>query len=386
VDRSATSSASIVVASDSRADAELVQSLLDDDFRKVTLSIDPDTAVEDFRRARPQILLLAFKGLEKAEAYYLGLFRLGKESLPPQHRAITLCSRESVQQAYQLCRRGLFDDYVLFWPGTDDVTRILMSIYGALHELRAAPAGEALAASYAAEAARLRELDSQLAEQQVRGDQCLASTTAAIAGAEHDIGQALGELQMDQRSSETVLSRLKQVSDTLRPLNEWAGKVQGAAASYRESVRNLGALAARDRPLVMVVDDDAFQRRLIDRIMESERCELRFAESAPQALSLLSRCSPALIITDYVMPEMSGIDLVKRLKSDPRLAAIPVIMLTGTSQRDVVLNSIEAGVVDFILKPFDRATLQQKVARVLGAEHSADHPESGPEHQTLKSA
>ena len=363
--RSRTSAPSILIASDSPADAELVQSLLEDEFGEVALSVDPDTAAEDFRVHRPGVLLLVFRELQRAEDHYLGLFRLGSDEPPPRHRAIILCDREHVPRAYQLCRRGLFDDYVLFWPSTHDATRLRMSIHLAAKSLRADPSASTLMAGCATEVARLQTLDSRLTEQQARGDRFLASAADAVAEVERDIGQALAAPAVDGGSAAAALSGLQRITASLRPLEEWAAGMVETANACRDSLRTLGEAVAGDRPQVLVVEDDEFQCRLIARILEAGSWELQFAPCATEALSLLSRARPDLIITDYRMPEMSGVEFVRRLKAEPGLATIPVIMLTGSNQRDVVVNSIEAGVTDFIVKPFDRETLVSKVTRLL---------------------
>jgi len=361
----ATSRTSILIASDSTVDAALVRSLLEDEFDHISLSVNPNAALEDFRQQRPEVLLLVFKELEKAEAHYLGLFRLGRGDPLPHHRAVILCSRETVQQAYSLCRRGLFDDYVLFWPSTHDAPRLLMSVRSALKDLRAVPDTANLAATCAIAAERLRELDAQLSKQQTHGQQLLATTDAAIAASEGDIGRILGAIMVDESTAATILASLRNIGASLHPLREWAENVQATTASCQQSLSALSSATKGDNPAILVVEDDAFQRRLVANIMATEPYELQFANSGPEALRLLCRTRPDLILTDYLMPEMNGIEFVGRLKAEPKLASIPVIMLTGSSHREVVVGSLEVGAIDFIVKPVERKCLLSKVARAL---------------------
>jgi hypothetical protein len=92
--RTEVSTASILIASDSTVDAALVKSLLDDEFERIAISVDTDAATQDFQLCRPDVLLLAFKDLEKAEQFYLGLFRLGVHRQTARHRAIILCTQQ----------------------------------------------------------------------------------------------------------------------------------------------------------------------------------------------------------------------------------------------------------------------------------------------------
>src|SRR5579872_1515645 len=110
---------SLVVASDSIREAELIQSLLRDDF-DVQLHIEDVGAGAAAAHLEPDVLLLAFRELERSERFYLSLYRGGSLSPVKPHRTIVLCVRDQCTRAYELCRKGLFDDCVLFWPVTND--------------------------------------------------------------------------------------------------------------------------------------------------------------------------------------------------------------------------------------------------------------------------
>ncbi len=383
------SHASILVASDSATEAELVKSLLEDDFDNTTVSVNPDKVGEDFQRCRPDVLLLAFRELQRSEDYYLALYRLGGKSPPQRHRAVILCTKEDVRQAYNLCRRALFDDYVLFWPVNHDVTRLLMSVHNALDALATTTDDLPSVAAFAAQARGLSESETALSQQLARAQDYIASTGRAVARAEQNIGTALDGLSVRLRAgalepsgpdspaelagaiarlgSDAVLPQLRTVSESLQPLTQWADNVQQAVTPHLQSARALGALAARIRPTILVVDDDEFQHRLIARLLESEPYQLKFVLGGSEALNALCRMRPDAILMDLVMPDMNGLDLTRRLKSDPKTIDIPVIMVTGNSEKKTVLDSVQAGVADYVVKPFDRQSLVTKLARVLRA-------------------
>jgi len=70
-----------------------------------------------------------------------------------------------------------------------------------------------------------------------------------------------------------------------------------------------------------------------------------------------------LILLDFKLPDLNGIEVTRRLKGEPRLAGIPVIMITGNSDRDLVLESRRKGVADFIVKPVERSVVLEKLRR-----------------------
>jgi CheY-like chemotaxis protein len=87
------------------------------------------------------------------------------------------------------------------------------------------------------------------------------------------------------------------------------------------------------------------------------------AAGAQAALAMIETSRPELILLDVDMPDMSGMDLLRLLKRTPRFAAIPVIMLTVSREREMVMEALRDGAADFIVKPFDRDTLLQKIRR-----------------------
>jgi CheY-like chemotaxis protein len=100
--------------------------------------------------------------------------------------------------------------------------------------------------------------------------------------------------------------------------------------------------------------------------------ELHCAANGDEALGLLATLQPALMLLDLAMPGMGGLDLMRRLRDSPRTAAIPIIIMTGNAGTEIVHGSLELGAVDFLVKPFDRATLLAKLRRALGSEKAAE--------------
>lgn len=383
-----TRNARILVATDALADADLVRKLLADEFDNVSVSTDPDRNVADFERCAPQVLVLAFNMLEKAERYYLGLYRLCKAAHALPHRTVLLCNKDDVRRAYELCRREYFDDYILFWPMTHDAPRLLMSVHHALRQIEAA-AG-AVPGEFVAQARRIADLEAQLAQFAARGEQRVAEASRSLSQAGQDIGAALdgfsrkmtdGELrelvevhdrhgfedELARLKSEQIEPRLQQATNAVLPVRQWVGALKQELAPQLESARALQALADRVRPLVFMVDDDEFQHRLLTQLLAGAKIELIFASSGTEALGVLRRRRPDLVLMDIALPDMSGIEVTRRIKSLDQLATIPVMMLTGHGEKNMVVDSLKAGAADFVVKPFDRATLLAKVHKLLGA-------------------
>ncbi|MDE2629123.1 MAG: response regulator [Burkholderiales bacterium] len=376
----------ILVASDNSADAALVRSLLANDFSNVYTSTDPNKAIEEFDRRAPQVLVLAFNVLEKAERHCLALYRLSTKIQSHPHRTVILCDKEQVKDVAELCIKQSFDDYVLFWPMNHDAPRLRMAVHHALRELASANRSGPSLAEFAAQARRLAELDSLLDRQMALGGRRIEGANLAIEQAEAHIGRALdgfsrrlgeGELPevvdvKDASGLDRAVSDLKRdgiqpplraAAESMQPLRRWADELRRECAPHLESARAMGEMASRLQPTVLVVDDDELQHKMVATLLAEENCHLVFATTGSRALKIIGKSLPDLILMDVQMPGMDGIEVLRRLKAAPHLASVPVIMITGKSAGTVVVDCLKAGAADFIVKPFDRHTLISKVAR-----------------------
>ena len=117
--------------------------------------------------------------------------------------------------------------------------------------------------------------------------------------------------------------------------------------------------------MILVVDDDSFQCKLLERLLGNAGYETIVAHSGAEALALLGRQHPDLILMDVALPDLNGVEITQRLKANPGTAAIPIMMITGHSERQVLTASLKAGAVDFLVKPFDREVLLQKITHHL---------------------
>jgi putative two-component system response regulator len=114
---------------------------------------------------------------------------------------------------------------------------------------------------------------------------------------------------------------------------------------------------------VLIVDDEESGRQTIESVLEGEGYTIELAENGFQAIEKARRLLPDVILLDVMMPGMTGFEVCQRIRSDPQMAEIPIIILTALDDRESMLSGLKSGADDFISKPFDRFELR---ARVLG--------------------
>jgi class 3 adenylate cyclase len=116
---------------------------------------------------------------------------------------------------------------------------------------------------------------------------------------------------------------------------------------------------------ILVVDDNAPNREMLGRRLEREGHRIELAGSGAQALELLRREPIDLVLLDVMMPEMDGYEVLRRLKADPALNAIPVLMISALDELDSVVRCIELGAEDYLPKPFEPVLLRARIGACL---------------------
>lgn len=124
----------------------------------------------------------------------------------------------------------------------------------------------------------------------------------------------------------------------------------------------------KSKPVILLAEDDETVNRLVSRVLADvgEVVSCRDGQEAYDYLKSADKPKPNLIITDVMMPRLDGFGLVAKVKAEPALAAIPMIMLTAKGTPKDVISGINSGVRQYITKPFQQADLLAKVKKILG--------------------
>ena len=112
---------------------------------------------------------------------------------------------------------------------------------------------------------------------------------------------------------------------------------------------------------ILVVDDEIVSRYTIEALLESEDHTLVFAENGKQGLEKAEAMMPDLILLDVMMPGMNGFEVCRRLRTHPRLAQLPVVMVTAWDDPTARSRCLEMGANEVICKPFNRTELHKLV-------------------------
>ncbi len=188
------------------------------------------------------------------------------------------------------------------------------------------------------------------------------------------IGAMAGYLELLLDERETLDRRLLDDLDALRAR---AGELLAATAPEANiALTRAPAQPAGERGTLLVIDDNELSRELLGRYLRRQGHTVLAAASGAEAMAILAGHAVDLIFLDLVMPEMSGLELLARIKSDERLRAVPVIIVSGIADGEGVIRCIEAGADDYLTKPFNPVLLQARLNAGLERKRWHDREES----------
>lgn len=335
----------ILIVSDSADELRSVHELMTADLGGCWSTDNEAAGLLLFQEHRPSVLILAFQEIEKAERFYLTLYRQCPQMQEIPHQTLLLCKNTEAESAYALCMSGTVDDYVVNRPLYDPF-RLRLSVRQALDRRNEEQQSSTVSRLLVNVDSDLRHLDNYVGKKLAAGEERQEESLRVFQGFTEKLTNQIR--QFEEHLSTPTMGHVVKVLD------------QGGLRRQFEQFRQESL-----EPEIMVVDDDEIYREMLIMIIEGGGLRAVAIEDGEAALTKLHYRRPDLVLLDYQMPGLDGLQTLRRMKMDPDLKPVPVIMLTGTSERELVAQCIQAGAADFIVKPSDRATILGKINALL---------------------
>ena len=116
---------------------------------------------------------------------------------------------------------------------------------------------------------------------------------------------------------------------------------------------------------VLVVDDILSMRHIVKRaLLEIGFKDIQDAHNGEEGLEKLQGGEFGLLLLDWNMPVMSGIEMLRKVRADPSLQSLPVLMITAEAKAEQIMKAVQAGVSDYLVKPFSTQSLQEKLEKI----------------------
>ena len=161
------------------------------------------------------------------------------------------------------------------------------------------------------------------------------------------------------------LDRIRTATERLATLLGEAGAPATPRANAPEQAAGAPAEPGKARSVILVVDDNEENRDMLTRRLQRQGHEVVAAAGGQAGLDLLARTAVDLVLLDVMMPDLDGYAVLQRIKSDPALRDIPVLMISALDELDSVVRCIQLGAEDYLAKPFQPVLLQARVGACL---------------------
>lgn len=174
-----------------------------------------------------------------------------------------------------------------------------------------------------------------------------------------------------------VLEKVKRVlaGGSMAPQGEWGVRTQnvtGAGAAEHpvagptvaQAAASVAQATAEGKAFILVIEDDKFLRELLVRKLSSEGFDVQNAIDAQAAFAILEERKPKIILCDLILPGVDGFEILRRIKADPKIADVPVVILSNLGQKEDLEKAMTLGAKDFMVKA--NFTLDEIVTKVRG--------------------
>jgi CheY-like chemotaxis protein len=147
-------------------------------------------------------------------------------------------------------------------------------------------------------------------------------------------------------------------------VQSWQKRVRTELMPEAAPVIDLEPAKKSAMPTVLIIEDHEFQRRVQSKILQEHNYQVVTAGGGVEALSVLRKLRPDLILIDIELPDIGGLEIVRRLRATSIFKRTPILMISGNNSKETLDASRKAGASGFLVKPFDRKSLLEKISRI----------------------
>ncbi|MGO9444689.1 MAG: response regulator [Thiobacillaceae bacterium] len=380
---------SILLIGEEKELTEDVSGMLALGLYKVAVAYGVDETLRQIKANAPNILVFASPSIVDAERVYLEILRKVAEFQATPHYTIITCKGTEVETAYDLCRRNVFDDYVVVRPLYDRY-RLAIAVQQAIRVHLGMEQLAAVSNSIGTTGLKLEEFSGAM-EQQLAQAQRLNATVQADAGRAQDrivgrladIGTKFYQSAGAQFAPEQVEAARRKFQDVARTaiqpelanafgntaaaIGKWTTSFEKDLAKGQSAMQAVVDQAAQLRAPVIVIDDDPVYCDVVAAMLEDAGFRAQGVGSIAEALRAFSKERYCCALVDFELPDGVGVELIARLWSMDAHKTLPVVLMTGHSERRVVEGALAAGIRHFIVKPAQRETIIEKLHDALAA-------------------
>ena len=371
---------------------ELVRDVLEQlalRFVNVGVAHGVDESLKRIKSKTPKLIVFASASIVDAESAYLELLRKGTALQATPHFTIVTCKGTEVETIYGLCERKIFDDYVVIRPLYDRY-RLPNAAQQALRLQQATEQLASVSDSLGKTGLKMNDFSNALERQVANARQMNASVKSGLGRAQEgvvgrlaDFGaefhQGMGNQVSPEQIDETRRKFREVARRTIQPelehafantaaaIGEWTESLEREITKGRGAIKAVIDQAAELRAPVLIIDDDPVCRDVVAAVLEESGFRVHGVGSVAEALQAFLKGRYCCALVDYELPDGNGIDLISNLRSMKIYKRLPVVFMSGHSEREVIREAHMKGIRHFIVKPGQRDRIIKTLRDALAA-------------------
>jgi len=374
----------VLIVGDITDEVLLIQQIIAPDVGACNKTIDARAAKKLFINHQPLLIILAYQQIDDALTFLTTLQDDNNQENIPLVQTLLCCKAEQAEQAFSLCTHDTIKDYVVYKPLYDPFALRMKVIKGLEQHIKANQAQgltsritdidnglrklhQLVTSDLKKEATNqqksvqhfvyfTRKLSTQLNrfDEHFQPDNNPLNLTTSQC---HSLAELLSEIHHTdfQHKSDIIENNMLR---SVQWLNTFTDNFDKCIADIKQQPPTKNAH-------IIIVDDDEMYGSMVIDILMQPNIEVTLIDDANKALAVISKTHPDLILLDHNMPGITGLELLKQLKQLPKINTIPVIMLTGELNKEIVKQCIKAGAEGYLVKPSNRELIRAKIKEVL---------------------
>ncbi len=378
----------ILIVSDNESELEEIRLHLNNGYTQVHGVLKEDDAIRIFDAKKPALLLLAFNSLHKAETFYLKLFHACEHIYDIPHQVIVFVTRSELERAYELCLREILHSFVIVRPLLSEHF-LRLAVTHALEKREAKITikhGYKLMQRLAAHVESMREEFDQLVrenkvfrEQQHSEQRGLVASINSRLGIFRDslMGPDMQEVvtvhdfealhrEFERVREGGIVEQLERHHAKIdKAMDGWTGNLEKHLTLLERTSVDVKKVKETQLLQILVIDDDDIQRSMLTSVLEESGYKVFQAANGNEGMGMLLSKGPDLVLLDYEMPGLDGVSLLRKMRMSPQLKDLPVIMLTGHREKDVVKRCLDNGANGYLVKPVRVERLHEHLGHFL---------------------
>jgi len=379
---------SILILAENQIDIDEPSSLIGENFGTIYSSTDEKTARELLEKYKPSFLVFNFDSAKKSLRLYQKLVHDAGETQDFPHTAILLCIASDLKVAYQLCEQEIFDDYIIFKPLYDPY-RLRLMLQSTISTSSLKESWEDLSHQITAFGQKAKNQHRAIQQSTNRSRNALEKAESVYANLGVTVIEAVNSLSSQLASSnwkdedavkiltpelfqqrfgdlaeQCISTEFQQAENSLRQIMEqWTESIKSDVTGVVELLEGIEVAsdAGAASKKILVIEDDEIYSGILKSLLEGVGYDVTCEYNGENGFNRMAVLQPGHVLLDYELPDMTGLDVLKKAQNNSLLKHIPITMLTGHNNRDVVQKCIMHGAKDFIAKPASRVVILSKL-------------------------